>query len=74
MFLLIRVARTENPTLFFNLHSTMFLLIRAALMIVSAGAMLFTFHNVSINSPVEVDIRFILKEFTFHNVSINSRS
>ena len=34
--------------------------------------LVFTFHNVSINSDYTVSADFNTDEFTFHNVSINS--
>ena len=54
-----------------NLHSTMFLLILAKI-IDDYFDMLFTFHNVSINSSLPEETRRQVEIFTFHNVSINS--
>ena len=36
--------------------------------------MVFTFHNVSINSMFPTQLKKSMRKFTFHNVSINSKS
>ena len=56
------------------LHSTMFLLILQIAANIIGEHIVFTFHNVSINT--ERRIRKTKREvlFTFHNVSINTRS
>ena len=54
------------------LHSTMFLLILVIALTLSSVLLLFTFHNVSINSNSK-SLKTQMCRFTFHNVSINSR-
>ena len=55
------------------LHSTMFLLILVPVT-PDAYSLLFTFHNVSINSLSFLLFNDSALLFTFHNVSINSQS
>ena len=49
----------------------MYLLIPQGLLFVTS-VVLFTFHNVSINSLTGDEAYILSKQFTFHNVSINS--
>ena len=55
-----------------NLHSIMYLLILEYVYLMHR-AFKFTFHNVSINSILQIVYEKSMFEFTFHNVSINSR-
>ena len=50
----------------------MFLLIRSMSLIIVGDCSSFTFHNVSINTVVDGDMKIKLNSFTFHNVSINT--
>ena len=54
-----------------NLHSTMFLLIRNEYQGIPVDSK-FTFHNVSINTVTANNYFKINTGFTFHNVSINT--
>ena len=54
MFLLIRTMNEQEFTKHWNLHSTMFLLIQGASCQGSFEAKKFTFHNVSINTNIEI--------------------
>ena len=56
----------------YNLHSTMFLLIRISVRRFSQ-ILTFTFHNVSINTAEKNIVDGTINNtFTFHNVSINT--
>ena len=55
-----------------DLHSIMYLLIQKHEIITIYPNLLFTFHNVSINSLIAEAVLIVLIIFTFHNVSINS--
>ena len=55
-----------------NLHSIMYLLILMIGTMKKQKTMIFTFHNVSINSGDGSVYSLGSKKFTFHNVSINS--
>ena len=59
MFLLIRWNLKLQPVAIIHLHSTMFLLIRN-LSLISFAFLLFTFHNVSINSRVLASVEVVL--------------
>ena len=81
MFLLIRLSVYYLSSVYFSLHSTMFLLILAEGQFF-AHTSYFTFHNVSINTlsssvfphnPSVVRVLKLSSFFTFHNVSINTR-
>ena len=61
----------SKPSRLINLHSTMYLLNRAALMI-KVLLIVFTFHYVSIKSGTCHIMIIVLKIFTFHYVSIKS--
>ena len=50
----------------------MYLLIPGAVIAQIVGTLIFTFHNVSINSNQPAKSFVETTEFTFHNVSINS--
>ena len=56
------------------LHSTMFLLIRLQDCRHRHESDYFTFHNVSINTPIDGMFCKQFTAFTFHNVSINTQS
>ena len=71
MFLLIRTTGSGWKEQEQHLHSTMFLLI-LVLIPCLISLLVFTFHNVSINSVFEIFIFMKNTSFTFHNVSINS--
>ena len=73
MVLLIQVhkAKLILPILT-TLHSTMFLLIRLGSVVKKIGVLIFTFHNVSINTSLILFTQFDFDFFTFHNVSINT--
>ena len=73
MFLLIHSNLCNRYFIEFNLHSTMFLLIQFAGMNRNVTEVVFTFHNVSINSQKPFKVVLYEIEFTFHNVSINSQ-
>ena len=60
MFLLIRRLWTDHKDYKTYLHSTMFLLIQETGMIQGVEFMKFTFHNVSINTPVRLFNRYVL--------------
>ena len=72
MFLLILAWKEAKNMEETNLHSTMFLLIPAGALLGATTAIVFTFHNVSINSSAEESLALNFVEFTFHTVSINS--
>ena len=72
MFLLIPDSRRLRIIILAYLHSTMFLLIRIIFHVLYV-LLLFTFHNVSINSRRSCGRSRSFTTFTFHNVSINSR-
>ena len=71
MFLLIPFKAIWSHVSPCTLHSTMFLLIpvRSSL---TATLILFTFHNVSINTLIPGVTVLVGCNFTFHNVSINT--
>ena len=54
------------------LHSTMFLLILQIAANIIGEHIVFTFHNVSINTRSSFSILSLVPLFTFHNVSINT--
>ena len=54
MFLLIRPTRLVQPDFYLYLHSIMFLLILSLASCTVAFAVLFTFHNVSINTGLQI--------------------
>ena len=72
MFLLIRLLSRQCRKSDFNLHSTMFLLIRKIFHQSKSHESIFTFHNVSINTYTEHRVEKPVFWFTFHNVSINT--
>ena len=65
------VLLASSSSVFFALHSTMFLLIQGTA-VSMLQAMLFTFHNVSINTLFADRHKLYRNIFTFHNVSINT--
>ena len=72
MYLLIRLQETFQRRLCSDLHSIMYLLIPYSLDNSNVLSILFTFHNVSINSSYIRYTDLHIAVFTFHNVSINS--
>ena len=73
MYLLIPFMQFFQCMDLLDLHSIMYLLILGVL-IALCSSLLFTFHNVSINSSVPERTISSTVAFTFHNVSINSWS
>ena len=61
-----------KPVCMMSLHSTMFLLIQEAGLKLKDGKILFTFHNVSINTFTSSSFSPTTRNFTFYNVSINT--
>ena len=72
MFLLIQLTPGGAFTTWSNLHSTMFLLILSTEHTAAPSYVIFTFHNVSINTAIGEKLESMKAEFTFHNVSINT--
>ena len=72
MYLLIRKVWSLDCLKSRNLHSIMYLLIQMKWRFRVFNIVLFTFHNVSINSILIHQPCFKFFLFTFHNVSINS--
>ena len=50
----------------------MFLLIHVVPVLAKIADMIFTFHNVSINTDAKAEHIYEYHSFTFHNVSINT--
>ena len=74
MYLLIPEGNPVETCKMVDLHSIMYLLILICSSVSSSKHTVFTFHNVSINSGLHVNIKCNVILFTFHNVSINSES
>ena len=55
-----------------SLHSTMYLFLLSTDSIKFSIVRLFTFHNVSISTPVAYGGKDLANDFTFHNVSIST--
>ena len=72
MFLLILVQSVSVYYKLCNLHSTMFLLILSTDHSAAPSYIVFTFHNVSINTVGQNVGQNVGMLFTFHNVSINT--
>ena len=71
MFLLILILTALAMPILRSLHSTMFLLILTKIESIQSK-IIFTFHNVSINTTSVEESGSLIMFFTFHNVSINT--